>query len=642
MTPDAAAEAVAGIAATWHVPGVAVAVTDRDGLLWEHRRGVADLTTGAPLEPGTLFPIGSISKTATAMVVLQCARAGLLALDQPIGDLLPWVPAVLHAPQLSVERLLNHTAGLVASIDALPDERAQVASYAAEVGPSGRFHYSNVGYLLLGLAAARVTGIPMPELVRERVLRPAGMTASISAITAQDAGRLARGHQPLVEDRPWLPGDALAPAPLIETAGSDGNIAATAAELAAFGRVLLRAGRTDGGRAIVSEAGFGAMTTRLAPSGEDVLVVPGTTAPEWSRYGLGVNVEARGAARILSHGGGMVGYASFLLADVDAGLAVAVLTNADGDSPIAEAIARSVHAVIAADGGSDVGVAGRSALEPARWAVAGAADGGPAGDGGAGRDVGGVARPSAAGAGVESAGCGTAHPPALAPAGVGDFEAVVDGAMRRLTIAAAGPDGYRVVFGDRSAPLLWTWGDRCLTDLEGLRGFGLVFDGQRWCWGAEVYRPVGAGAGAGAGAGVGVGVGAGAGAGVGADVGAGAGVGADVGADVGAGAVAAADAGASADPGVAVLGAYAGHYRSYTPWFAHFRIVLRDRALVLIAPRGVEAPGDDIPLIDLGDGVFRLGEHPSLPERLRFAPPIDGASPWVDRDGCRYSRSFTP
>lgn len=593
MIPDATG-LVARIASAWHVPGVAVAVTDRDGVLWEHRHGVADLGSGAPLEPAALFPIGSISKTATAMVVLQCARAGLLALDQPVSELLPWLPAALRAPQLSLERLLNHTAGLVASIDALPDESAQLASYEAEVGPPGRFHYSNVGYLLLGLAAARVTGIPTPELVRDRVLRPAGMTASIAAITARDAGRLARGHQPLVEDRPWLPGDALAPAPLIETAGSDGNIAASAGELAAFARVLLRAGRTDDGRAVVSEAGFGAMTTRLAPTGEDVLVVPGSTAPDWSRYGLGVNVEARGAARILSHGGGMIGYASFLLADADAGLAVVVLTNADGDSPIAEAIARSVHAVFVTGAGDE-----RTGVQPARWAAPAAAE---------------AAAPVSAAAGAASAGrrgadggdggCGTVRPPVLADAAVGRFRSATGGAVRHLAIAPA-PAGYRVTFGDRTAPLLWTWSDRCLTDLEGLRDFGLVFDGQNWCHGGEVYRPAGVDAGAGSGGEAGAGGGSGAGS------------------------------------DVAALEGYTGHYRSYTPWFAHLRIVLRDGALVLIAPRGVEAPGDDIPLIDLGGGVFRVGEHPSLPERLRFAPPLDGASPWVERDGCRYSRSFT-
>ncbi len=605
MNPDAAAEVIARIAAAWHVPGVAVAITDRDGLLWEHRHGVADLATAAPIEPGTLFPIGSISKTATAMVALSCARGGLLALDQPIGDILPWLPPVLHAPHLTVERLLNHTAGLVASIDALPDERAQIASYAAEVGAPGRFHYSNVGYLLVGLAAARATGIPMPELVRERVLRPAGMTESIAAITVHDAARLARGHQPLIEDRPWVPGDALVAAPLIETAGSDGNIAATAADLAAFARVLLRAGRADDGRAIVSDAGFGAMTTRLAPGGEEVLVVPGTTAPDWSRYGLGVNVEARGGARILSHGGGMVGYASFLLADVDAGLAVVVLTNADGDSPIAEAIARSVHAGALPGGGARSAGAG---LEPARWLGGWAASAAGVRAGAAG---------SAAGTSDRAAGgCGTVRPPQLAPAAVGDFYAVVDGRTRRLEIRAAEPDGYRVTWGDRSAPLLWTWSDRCIADLEGLREFGLVFDGKNWCWGADVYSSAGVGAGPAG--------------------------------DSRPGASGrvfdppAGDAGASAERDGALPAAYAGHYRSYTPWFAHFRVVQRGGALVLIAPRGVEAPGDDIPLVDLGGGVFRLGEHPALPERLRFAPPLDGASPWVDRDGCRYSRAFTP
>lgn len=567
VTAADAAAVVERIAAEWAVPGVAVAVTDRDGVVWQHVTGHADLARRIPLRADHLLEIGSISKAATAMVVLQEVAAGRLALDRPIGEVLPWVPASLLDPAITLQTLLTHTAGLVGSVDALPDERAQVAGYvggAAGSAPGARFHYSNVGFLLLGLAAGTAAGRPLPELVRERVFGPAGMRDAIPVITAADAGRLAAGHQPLAEDLPWRPGDPLVASPLVETAGSDGSIAATAADLAAFARVLLRGGRGDAG-VVLDAASFEAMTATLAPSGEDVLVVPGRSAPEWSRYGFGINVENSHRGRVFSHGGGMVGYASFLLADPTAGRGVVVLTNADGDSPIAEAIARSVDAVFDGDSASadDPGLSG------SRWA-----------------------RPGASLAAGDHL---SVRPPALPTEAQGVFVGA-DG--RRLEVRAAG-DGHEVVLDGSAAPLHWTWSDRCVTSLPALRRFALMFDGTGWSWGPEEFLPERAAGGS-----------------------------------------------PSPEPGLdpsdPALATAPGHYRSYTPWYPHLRIVRRGSRLVLIAPRGVEAPADDQLLVPLGDGVFRIGADPAAPESLRLGPVVDGGCVWIERDGCRYSRSFTP
>lgn len=579
-TVAAAEAAVDAVAAAWAVPGVAVAVTDRDGLVWQRVSGVADLSRGLPLRADHLLEIGSISKAATAMVVLQSVRAGLLALDQPIRTVLPWIPAALQGDALTLRRLLNHTGGLVGSVDALADERAQIAGYAGEGGATTteRFHYSNVGFLLLGLAAAAVNGRPLPELVRERVFAPAGMRDAVAAIVTADAGRLATGHQPRVDDRPWRPGDPLVAAPFVETAGSDGSIAATAADVAAFARVLLRGGRGDHGE-VLDAASFAAMTGLRAPGGEDVLVVPGQQPPAWSRYGLGINVEQGPRGDLLSHGGGMVGFASFLLADPAAGRAVVVLTNADGDSPVAEAIARSV--AVAFDGGAPAREP--AGLDPLRW-------GSPARGGPGGGDHLSV------------------RPPAMPAGAVGVFTRQ-DGHALEVRRSPSGSDsdsgsgsgsgsGFEVVVDGEAAALEWTWTDRCVTALPSLRRFALVFDGAAWTWGGDVFTRGSSG---------------------------------------GARAAAVAPSGIPAD----LLDAAPGHYRSYTPWYPHFRVVRRGDRLVLIAPRGVEAPAEDQELVLLGDGRFRVGADRDAPETLRFGPTVDGGSVWADRDGCRYSRAFT-
>lgn len=519
----AAIAAVEAVARDWAVPGGSIAVVSREGTVLEHCFGVADIVSGAPVRPDHLFEIGSISKLVTATVVLQLAGEGRLALDRPIAEALPWVPAALRAPGLTLERLLTHTAGLVQSVDALPDEAGQVASFAGRVAEPGRFHYSNLGYILLGLAAARAGGRPLPELVRSRVLAPLGLERTLPAITHADYDALARGTQPLFDDRPWIPGDPLVPAPWLEVAGSDGSIASTAADLAHLGRALL-----------LDPDSAAAHTALLAPAGEEVLVLPGVPAPAWSRYGFGINAEGAAGGTILSHGGGMVGYASFLLADPATGLVVAVLTNANGDSPVAEAMARSAHLVLTGAGPApEVG--------PQWW------------------------------------------PEDEVTAGTFGELAVVE--------MARGPAGVTLEarLGGEAAPLLRTWGGDGVTRLPALREFALVREGDAWAWGPRVF---------------------------------------------GCGEARDASAAAPASP-------YPGHYRGYSPWFTNFRIVQRGDRLLLIAPGGVESPGGEQELVPLGEGVFRIGADPGLPETISFAPPVDGLSPWADRDGCRYSRSFT-
>ena len=85
-----------------------------------------------------------------------------------------------------------------------------------------------------------------------------------------------------------------------------------------------------------------------------------------------------------------------------------------------------------------------------------------------------------------------------------------------------------------------------------------------------------------------------------------------------------------------------GHYRSYSPWYPTLRIVRRAGQLLLAAPGGVEAPSEEEELVELAPGVFRIGSDPSIPERLTVGPIVDGVAVSVERDGCIYSRTFTP
>lgn len=554
---DSVRATVAAIAEAWAVPGGAVLAVDKHRELFSYRFGHADVAAGIPVAAHHQFEIGSISKVFNAIAILQLARRGMIRLDDPIGDVLEWLPGPLRAKGITIERLLTHTAGLVASTEAVPDELGQVAAFTGPVSPAAPgtfFHYSNLGFLMLGQAARHVSGRGLDEVVRDQILVPLQMNSTIARVTHDDYFSLARGYQSLRDDRPWTPGEALVQAPWLEVAGSDGNIAATVSDLAIFARMLLGRG-TVNDTTILHPDDFDTMINSTAPDGEDILSLPGVPATESSRYGLGVNVERAGGHTVLSHGGGMVGYASFLLVDLDDELAVCVVTNANGDSPIAEAIARSVATELRSPGSVDT-----VGLTPHWWPEA-------------------VTQQGYAGEFVDAAG----------------DSAGLDGPRSiRVTVEERSGDRVRLAleWADGREPLLRTWTRGAVVQSPALAKYSLNFHTDSWHWGPRTFTRAGAPV-------------------------------------------------PTAAPSDAELEPLCGHYRSYSPWYTNFRVVLRGGRLFLIAPGGVEAPTDDAELIAVDDRTFRVGADPRLPERISFGPTVGGVAAWATRDGCQYSRSFT-
>lgn len=324
----------------WPVPGIAVSVVDGTGESAFVTAGFANAESGTPVSRRTRFEIGSISKTFTAFLVGILADEGKVDLDAAVADHLPWFAPNGGSRAITVRHLLQHTSGLVAGADALPDAAAR--GYALRdartwAEPGELFHYSNEGYNLLGLIVEQVTGESLADAMDGRLLRPLGMRDSAARITHEDTAdgdidRLATGYRFLRDDRPPLPSAPLAPAGFFEYSAADGNVLATASDLGLFARMLLGRGTLDGTRIIGPE--------RF----RQIVTVPADVAG--SGYALGVDVEVVDGRTWLTHAGGMVGYRSYLAVDTDGGHGVAVLTNAPGECQIIDRFARHVLAVV--------------------------------------------------------------------------------------------------------------------------------------------------------------------------------------------------------------------------------------------------------------------------------------------------------
>ncbi len=303
-------------------PGLTLGLTDRDGTLLIRTYGFADLASRQPVTPETLFEIGSIGKTFTAVATLQLVDEGRIDLHAPVARYLPWftVPQPAgHAP-ITISHLLSHTSGIVAGIDGTPEAAFQVWSLRdlpTRSAPGERFHYSNVGYKALGLVLEALEGRPYREIIRDRILVPLEMSATEPAITHDTRARLAVGYEYLHDDRLSHPDSPLAPATWLETETADGSIASTAADMCAFVRLLLRRGE-----GLLSEDAFAQMSTGNPIEDEN------------DAYGYGLLMRNLDGRRFIGHGGGMVGYLAGLQVDMDANLGAIVLQNGMGAHPM--------------------------------------------------------------------------------------------------------------------------------------------------------------------------------------------------------------------------------------------------------------------------------------------------------------------
>ncbi|HVA21228.1 MAG TPA: serine hydrolase domain-containing protein [Candidatus Micrarchaeia archaeon] len=337
-----------------NLPGVAIGVTDAARPIFCGTFGSASLESGRAVDTATLFEIGSISKSFTSTLVLRQVERGVIDLDRPVQIELPWLAVGPHTAAITPRLLLAHRAGLIQGAESTPEAVSEVLALTRGPAacPPGAFHYSNVGYKLLGVLLEAVGGRPYPDLLREDVLGPLGMTATVSAITNDVRQRMAVGHDAFLDDRPLPPGGRLGPATWLETATADGSIAATALDMTAFVRMLLDGGGGPGGR-LLAPPSFAEMTRPWS--------APGAPAAEGYALGLVVGQGPRGT--VLHHGGGMVGFRSELIADLGRRLGVVVLANGPGDPSW---IARAALTLFAGEGdGSDPA----SASAPDPWTV---------------------------------------------------------------------------------------------------------------------------------------------------------------------------------------------------------------------------------------------------------------------------------
>ena len=318
-------ERIPEMMAAQDVPALAVAVVDRDRVLWVEGFGDRD-DQGDPVTPDTIFGLQSMSKLFTATAVMQAVEAGRLDLDEPITTYLPdfTVHSAFEAHpegKITLRMLLSHTAGFTHeapvgnSNELRPgtfDEHVRSISDTWLRFPVGSgFAYSNLGIDLAGYILERVEGKPFADLMRDSLLGPLRMERSTfdrAAIRADD--NRAVPHVDYYPDPP-----------IYEPVTAAGGLYSSAADLARFLRFELGDGVLDG-RTVLRPGSMREMRTIPPPfAGDQAGYALGVSRTRWDMW------DQRPV--LYNHGGGGSGFMSDLWWAPQLGVGVAILTNSD-------------------------------------------------------------------------------------------------------------------------------------------------------------------------------------------------------------------------------------------------------------------------------------------------------------------------
>jgi CubicO group peptidase (beta-lactamase class C family) len=306
------------------LPSIAAGLV-RDGrLVWSGAVGsITGRIDGEPATTGTQYRIGSITKTFVAVEVLRLRDAGRLDLADPVAAHLPDAADTAFA-QVTIAQLLSHSSGLQAETTGPWWERVAGGSWAELLAsrpelrfrPGARFHYSNIGYAVLGELVARLRDVPWHEAVTDGLLAPLGMTRT--TVRPEPPAALGWGVHPradLLHVEPEHDAGAMAPA---------GQFWSTVEDLSRWAAFL---------------AGHTADLLSTETLDEMCLPVVVNDLPDqaWnSAHGLGWQVWNVDGHRYAGHGGSMPGYLAGLRVSRRTGDGCVVFANAtSGMGPVA-------------------------------------------------------------------------------------------------------------------------------------------------------------------------------------------------------------------------------------------------------------------------------------------------------------------
>ena len=310
----------------YHVPGLSIAVIRDFEIHWAKGYGIADVSTGAPVENDTLFQAASISKPVAAMAVLKAVEERKFSLDDDINKILKsWqlpVDGFTADGPVTPRALLSHTSGtgdgfgfpgyhpsapLPTTVQILDGQSpSNVGAVRMERPPLTGMKYSGGGVTLMELALVDAVGKPFPQILEEWVLGPIGMTESAyeQPLGPKRDAKAARAHDGdgKAMDAKWHV------YPELEAAG----LWTTSVDLAKLAIEVQKSLRNESNRVLTRES----VREMMEPVGV-------------GDFAVGFEISNLGEGWYFGHGGSNWGFRCDLVAHKLKGYGVAIMTNGD-------------------------------------------------------------------------------------------------------------------------------------------------------------------------------------------------------------------------------------------------------------------------------------------------------------------------
>jgi D-alanyl-D-alanine carboxypeptidase len=190
-------------------PSVQYALFDKNGIIKKHSYGFADIDSGNEADYNTTYNAYSVTKTFTALAVLQLVQLGKLKLNDNIRDYLPDIP---YNSAITIKQVLSHSAGIPNPIPlnwihlSSENERFDRDLFFREIltdnnktksGPNEKFAYSNLGYVLLGQLIEKISGSRYEDYILGNIIKPLGIKESELGFEFHDQSRQACGYHKL-------------------------------------------------------------------------------------------------------------------------------------------------------------------------------------------------------------------------------------------------------------------------------------------------------------------------------------------------------------------------------------------------------------------------------------------------------------
>lgn len=322
------------------IPGAAWAVIVDGHVVHLGVSGLRDLAADEPVREDSVFRIASMTKSFTAMAILQLRDEGKLSLDDPVERYVPqmvrWRYPTSDSPRLTIRHLLTHAEGFPEdnpwgdqqlSMSEREFDALLATGVAFSNAPGLAYEYSNTGYAILGRVVAQVSGIPYARYVQEHILQPLGMTATTFDPEAVTPSRRTQGYR--------LEGDAWRLEPQLGDGafGAMGGLLTSIADLGRYVALFLdaypaRDGADSGplSRASLREMQQAWRSRPIKVSRIDS--TDGTVQLNAAAYGYGLRIsQTCEFGHIVAHSGGLPGFGSQMRWLPDYGVGLVAMGN---------------------------------------------------------------------------------------------------------------------------------------------------------------------------------------------------------------------------------------------------------------------------------------------------------------------------